>query len=169
MDKAPAAQTSRGTAGGRPVQDRAIRRAPPTISGCCRAILAHFAIDPAAPAADHHELRIGGISRDGGHIAMTLLLPMPYGQGDMTIDTIGAASITLPGMSLSPAIRAAALRQPIGRLTGHPAFAALDHLVVTEVKESCDAGGRRCTILRFDDMIEPLHQARGPAASRLLH
>lgn len=146
-----------------------------TISGCCKAILAHFAIDPEAirrPAnneAAPGELCIGEIDRLGDHLAMTLFLPMPYGTAQITVSTIDQPRIILPGMSLSPKIAASAVGQPIGRLTGHPAFAGLDHLLVTRVEAGHDGQGRPATLLHFDDQAEPLRRASGGAASRLLH
>lgn len=146
-----------------------------TISGCCKAILAHFAIDPEAirraannPAVPG-DLCIGAIDRLGDHLAMTLFLPMPYGTAQMTVSTIDQPRIILPGMSLSPMIAASAIGQPIGRLTGHPAFAGLDHLLVTRVEAGHDCQGRPATLLHFEDQAEPLHRANGVAASRLLH
>jgi hypothetical protein len=154
-----------------PASDRSIR----TISGCCRAILAFYGIDPEAIAGSipgtlsSGELRIGEVSDTADHLAMTLLLPMPYGSERMIVSTIGPPCLTLPGMSLSPIIAATAVRQPIGRLTGHLAFTDLDHLLVTSVEAVWNGQGRPATILHFDDPAEPLVSVCRGVGSRSVH
>lgn len=170
MTTAAAPNVATASAGASP---RLANRPARTISACCQAILAYFAIDPgragALSAIPVDELDIGEISHAADHLAMTLLLPMPYGAARMTVRTIGAPSISLPGLSLSPAIAAAAVGQPIGRLTGHPAFAELDHILVTAVAAGRDADGNPATILHFDDPAEPLFRLRHGAGSHLIH
>jgi hypothetical protein len=153
---------------------RAMDRAVGTISGCCRAILAHFAVDPESchpgvEPAQGGELGVGEISRVAGHLSMTLFLRMPYGAEHMSVSTIGPPRLVLPGLSLSPRIASAAVGQPIGRLTGHRAFRELDHLLVSGVEADHDGQGRRATILHFEDPAEPLLSVRRGAASGSVH
>jgi hypothetical protein len=132
-----------------------------TISACSAAILLHHGVDleqfvvvraiPPANAIEISEVRLVD-----GHLALTILLPMPYGSRRMTVITGENASISLPGLELSPEVAALAVGRPVGRLSGHPAFENLTELLVTEVVQVIDAGQRPTTILRFVDQIKLL-------------
>ncbi len=143
-----------------------------TISACSRAILLHHGIDaarvadmPASLTGD--ALHIGNVRATDDHVTMTITLPMPYGAARMTIRTGDEASVTLPGMTLSPAIAAAAIGRPLGRLTGHPALAAIIDLLVTGVEDAPDIGRHGGTILHFADFAEPIGRASQPRAAVL--
>ncbi len=152
-------------------QRTGIRRRTATISACSRAILRHHGIE-ATRAGDiamtaREDLQIRDVRSIDDHLTMTLSLPMPYGAARMTIVTGTSASISLPGMTLSAAIAAAAIGRPVGRLTGHPALDMLGDMIVTEVDHAADADGRGVTILRFVDHAEPLDRSAQPRAAAL--
>lgn len=144
-----------------------------TISACAHAILSYYGVEAddlprGAAAGDADGLDIREVAVRAGHVTMKMLLPMPYGDRRMTVTTAGPASIVLPGMALSPAIAAAAIGRPVGRLTGHPAFDGLDDLVVTGIAETRDADGATATVLSFVDFAEALRPHRAPAVRCLV-
>jgi len=141
-----------------------------TISACARAILAYYGVDPEnlwsiPPGRESRGFDIRELVMQSGHLSMKIVLPMPYGDRQMTVATTGPARIVLPGMSLSPAIAAAAIGRPIGRLTGHPAFDGLNDLVVTEITEAEDETGCTATVLSFIDFAEALRPGHAPAGA----
>jgi hypothetical protein len=148
-----------------PTEDRqpADRPVAVTISNCSAAMLLYHGVDPeqfavvrAVPRTN--AIEISEVRLVDGHLALTILLPMPYGSRRMTVITGKNASISLPGMELSPEV-AAAVGRPVGRLSGHPAFENLTEVVVTEVLQVVEVGQRPTTILRFDDQVKLLNAA----------
>lgn len=136
-----------------------------TMSACSAAILLHHGVDPeqfAVEGAVPHTnaIEISEMGLVDGHLTLTILLPMPYGCGRMTIMTGENASISLPGMELSPSVAAAAVGRPVGRLSGHPALENLPEFLVTEVVLTNEAGQRPTTVLRFDDQVKRLTAAQ---------
>jgi hypothetical protein len=83
----------------------------------------------------------------------------------MTVITGKNASISLPGMELSPEVAAAAVGRPIGRLLGHPAFENLTEVLVTEVSQVFEIGQRPTTILRFSDQVKLLNATESATRS----
>jgi hypothetical protein len=145
-------------------QQPADRPAAVTISNCSAAILRYHGVDPeqfavvrAVPRTN--AIEISEVRLVDGHLALTILLPMPYGSRRMTIITGKNASISLPGMELSPEVAAAAVGRPVGRLLGHPAFENLTEVLVTEVLLVVEVGQRPTTILRFKDQVKLLNAA----------
>lgn len=135
-----------------------------TISNCSAAILRYHGVDPekfavvrAVPRTN--AIEISEVRLVDGYLSLTILLPMPYGSRRMTVITGKNASISLPGMELSPEVAAAAVGRPVGRLAGHPAFENLTEVVVTEVLQVVEVGQRPTTILRFDDQVNLLNAA----------
>lgn len=142
------------------------RQAATTMSACSAAILLHHGVNPEQFAVigampPKHAIEITEARLVDGHLALTILLPMPYGCRRMTVTTGENASISLPAMELSPEIAAAAVGRPVGRLSGHPAFENLTEFVVTEVTQVVEAGQRPTTILRFNDKVKLLTPAEG--------
>ena len=146
-----------------PTEDRqpADRPVAVTISNCSAAILRYHGVDPekfavvrAVPRTN--AIEISEVRLVDGHLALTVLLPMPYGSRRMTVITGENASISLPGMELSPEVAAAAVGRPVGRLPGHPAFDNVTELLVTEVVQLIEPGQHTTTILRFDDQVKVL-------------
>ena len=149
-----------------PTKDRqpADRPVAVTISNCSAAILRYHGVDPekfavvrAVPRTN--AIEISEVRLVDGHLSLTILLPMPYGSRRMTVITGKNASISLPGMELSPEVAAAAVGRPVGRLSGHPAFENLTEVVVTEILQVVEVGQRPTTILRFDDQVNLLNAA----------
>jgi hypothetical protein len=141
------------------------RPAVTTMSACSAAILLHHGVDPeqfaVVGAVPHtNAMEISEVRLVDGHLTLTILLPMPYGRGRMTIITGENASISLPGMELSSSVAAAAVGRPVGRLSGHPALENLPEFLVTEVVLTNEAGQRPTTVLRFDDQVKRLTAAQ---------
>jgi hypothetical protein len=131
---------------------------PATVSRCARALLGYHGIDATDLAARPrgHALRIDPIDPGAAHLTPTIHLPMPFGQGHMTVVTGADACIFLPRLAFSPALLAAAIGRPVRRVTGHRAFDALPDLLIDDIQEAQDADGRGLTIVRFTDSAEPL-------------
>jgi len=151
-------------------QQPADRPAAVTISNCSAAILRYHGVDPeqfavvrAVPRTN--AIEISEVRLVDGHLALTILLPMPYGSRRMTVITGKNASISLPGMELSPEVAAAAVGRPIGRLLGHPAFENLTEVLVTEVSQVFKIGQRPTTILRFSDQVKLLNATESATRS----
>ena len=151
-------------------QQPADRPAAVTISNCSAAILRYHGVDPeqfavvrAVPRTN--AIEISEVRLVDGHLALTILLPMPYGSRRMTVITGKNASISLPGMELSPEVAAAAVGRPIGRLLGHPAFENLTEVLVTEVSQVFAIGQRPTTILRFSDQVKLLNATESATRS----
>jgi hypothetical protein len=145
-------------------QQPADRSAAVKTSDSAAAILLYHGVDPeqfavvrAVPRTN--AIEISEVRLVDGHLALTILLPMPYGSRRMTIITGKSASISLPGMELSPGVAAAAVGRPVGRLLGHPAFENLTEVLVTEVLQVVEVGQRPTTILRFKDQVKLLNAA----------
>ena len=143
-------------------QQPADRPVTVTISDCSAAILLYHGVDPEQFAVVRavsrtNAIEISEVCLVDGHLALTILLPMPYGSRRMTVITGKNASISLPGMELSPEVAAAAVGRPVGRLLGHPAFENLTEVLVTEVLQVVGVGQRPTTILRFKDRVKLLN------------
>lgn len=143
-------------------QQPADRPVSDTISYCSAAILLYHGLDPeqfavvrAVPPTN--AIEISEVRLVDGHLALTILLPMPYGSRRMTVITGKNASISLPGMELSPEVAAAAVGRPVGRLSGHPAFENFTEALVTEVLQVVEVGQCPTTILRFNDQVKLLN------------
>ena len=146
-------------------------RKPATISTCSQTILMHYGIDPANPgefsaASSRAGIEIRDVRSLGAHLTMTIILPMAWSGRRMTIATNHPATISLPGMTFSSAISAAAIGRPVGRLAGHPALDGRLDLLVTGVEHTQDAGVNTA-ILHFRDSTEPLDR-RSQATSDAL-
>jgi hypothetical protein len=135
-------------------------RMPATISACSHAVLVHYGIDPTdlfelSAAAFRAGIEIRDVQSPGARLTMTIILPMDWSERRITIRTNGPTYVSLPGVTFSPAIAAAAVGRPVGRLVGHPALDLCSDLLVTSVEQAQEAGVRSA-ILHFRDGTRPL-------------